>query len=204
MTPGRTTHADPAAAGHAGAPAPGPAPGAPAVPAPGSAVFGAPSRCGHGTIGDMTAYQERLAVPVRRWPAAGAARGAVALAVMSLGTGPAPAAASVSAVLPAVCLLAYGVARLRVQDGTLITAGPAVRAERLGRAEIADADGARERRTFRAGPHARSALRACIPTVVRATIADPGRPYRCPYVSTRHPLRVVRAVNAAKAEQTPV
>ncbi|MFF4741696.1 DUF3093 family protein [Streptomyces chengbuensis] len=152
----------------------------------------------------MTAYQERLVVPVRWWLLAGVACCAVALAVAPLGTGPALAAASVSAVLLTAALLAYGAARLRVQDGVLITDGLAVRVERLGWVEILDEAEALEWRTFRAGPHARFALRAYIPTAVRVEIADPGVPYRYVYVSTRHPLRVVRAINAARAEQAPV
>ncbi|MEV1053391.1 DUF3093 family protein [Streptomyces sp. NPDC049887] len=117
---------------------------------------------------------------------------------------PAPAAASAGAALPSPCPLGYGVAPLRVQDGALTDDGPDARVERLGRAEILDADGTRDRRTFRAGPHARAAPRAYVPTAVRVAIADHGLPYRSPLVSTRRPPRVVRAVNAAKAEQAPV
>ncbi|MFD9968980.1 DUF3093 family protein [Streptomyces sp. NPDC059011] len=152
----------------------------------------------------MTGCQERLAVPVRRWPAAGAARDAGALVVAPLDNGPPrprrrpaprsrPPAPSGTASPP-----------LRVQDGALTDDGPDARVERLGRAEILDADGTRDRRTFRAGPHARAAPRAYVPTAVPVAIADHGLPYRSPLVSTRHPPRVVRAVNAAKAEQAPV
>ncbi|MGW7368675.1 DUF3093 family protein [Streptomyces sp. NPDC054841] len=146
----------------------------------------------------MTAYQERLVVPVRWWLLACAACLAVALTVAPLGTGPALAAAAASAVLLTAGLVSYGAARLRVQDGVLITEGLAVRVERLGWVEILDEDEALEWRTFRAGPHARFALRAYIPTAVRVEVADPTLPFRYLYVSTRHPLQVVRAINAAR------
>ncbi|MGW8949015.1 DUF3093 family protein [Streptomyces sp. NPDC055709] len=152
----------------------------------------------------MTAYQERLVVPVRWWLLAAVASCGVALAVAPLGIGPALTAAVVSAVLLAAALVGYGAARLRVQDGVLITEGLAMRVERLGWIEILDEDEALEWRTFRAGPHARFALRAYIPTAVRVEVADPAVPFRYLYVSTRHPVQVVRAINAAKAEAQPV
>ncbi|MFE7773440.1 DUF3093 family protein [Streptomyces sp. NPDC057445] len=146
----------------------------------------------------MTAYQERLVVPVRWWLLAAAACLAVAMTAAPLGTGPALTAAAVLAVLLTAGLVSYGGARLRVQDGVLITEGLAVRVERLGWVEILDEDEALEWRTFRAGPHASFALRAYIPTAVRVEVADPSVPFRYLYVSTRHPLRVVRAINAAR------
>lgn len=146
----------------------------------------------------MTAYQERLVVPVRWWLLACVACLAVALTVSPLGTGPAVGAGAASAVLLTAGLVSYGAARLRVQDGVLITEGLAVRVERLGWVEILDEDEALEWRTFRAGPHARFALRAYIPTAVRVEVADPTLPFRYLYVSTRHPLQVVRAINAAR------
>ncbi|MGW1892738.1 DUF3093 family protein [Streptomyces sp. NPDC002004] len=147
-------------------------------------------------------YEERLTVPVRWWLLALAGCLAVGLLFLPLGGAAALVAAAVSAVLLGGTLIGYGGARLRVEDGVLVADRMALRVERLGWAEILDEDEALEWRTFRAGPHARLVLRPYIATAVRLQAADPALPFRYLYLSTRHPVEVVRAVNAARHRGT--
>ncbi|KRV51527.1 hypothetical protein AQ490_01300 [Wenjunlia vitaminophila] len=145
----------------------------------------------------MQSYEERLTVSRSWWVIALVTGACLGLVVLPLGTVPALLGLVGGVVAAAVAVSAYGSARIRVVQGSLV-AGPArVPAYALGEAQALDPQEATAWRSHRADPRAFMLLRAYIPTAVRVEIVDPEDPTPYLYLSTRHPERLVAALGKA-------
>lgn len=146
----------------------------------------------------MQPYDERLTAPPLWWliPAAVALTGGAI--VLPLGTGAALAGVAVGAVLASAAVSAYGSARIRVVQGSLVAGQARIPVSALGRAEVLEPEQAVAWRSYRADPRAFMLLRAYVPTAVRIEVVDPADPTPYLYLSTRRPQALVAALEAAR------
>lgn len=149
-----------------------------------------------GTLGPVgTAYDERLAVPLRWW-----VQGSMLVASLWLAlivAVPHPLAWSVTAAsmaLLAGLLQAYGSARIVVADGVLRVGRARIEAHHLGRAEALDADQARRAAGVEADARAFLLLRPYLSRAVKVEVTDPADPAPYWLISTRHPEALAGAV----------
>ncbi|WP_189132981.1 DUF3093 domain-containing protein [Wenjunlia tyrosinilytica] len=145
----------------------------------------------------MQSYDERLTAPVSWWLIAAAAAVSLGLIALPLGTVPMLAALVGGGALAAAAVSAYGSARIRVVQGSLVAGEARIPVEALGQAHALDAREAAAWRSYRADPRAFMLLRAYIPTAVRVEVTDPEDPTPYVYLSTRHPERLARALKPA-------
>ena len=145
-----------------------------------------------------TGYDERLTVPLRWW-----VQGTMLVATLWLAlvvAVPGPVAWVVTAValaLLAAALLSYGSARVAVRDGEL-RAGPAHSdVAFLGPAVALDPDQARRAAGMEADARAFLVLRPYLKRAVKVPVTDPADPTPYWLVSTRHPERLVEALQGA-------
>jgi hypothetical protein len=145
-----------------------------------------------------TAYAERLTVPLRWW-----VQGTMLVATLWLAlvvAVPGPVAWVITAValsLLAAALLSYGSARITLRDGEL-HAGPAhIDVAFLGPAVALDPDQARRAAGVDADARAFLVLRPYLKRAVKVTVTDPADPTPYWLVSTRHPERLVEALQRA-------
>lgn len=145
----------------------------------------------------VTAYDERLAVPLRWW-----VQGSMLVASLWLAmivAVPAPLAWVVTAValgLLTLLLRGYGATRVVVGDGTLRVGRARIEARHLGRAQALDAEQARRAAGVEADARAYLVLRPYLSRAVKVEITDPGDPAPYWLVSTRHPEQLAGAVGA--------
>ncbi|WP_424211392.1 DUF3093 domain-containing protein [Streptomyces sp. BI20] len=92
----------------------------------------------------------------------------------------------------------YGSARIRVVAGTLAAGEARVPVAALGAAEVLDAEEARAWRTYKADPRAFMLMRSYVPTAVRVPVTDPADPTPYLYLSTRRPVELAAAIEAAR------
>lgn len=147
----------------------------------------------------MSAYRERLAVPVLWWVLL-AGLAASAWLVYDYAYGPSvslPVLAGVL-VLGGAGLVAYGRMLIAV-DGDSVTAGRArLPLSALGPAEAITGDAARTARGPGLDPRAYLAIRGYVPGVVRIGVDDDADPTPYWLVSTRRPERLVAVLEAAR------
>jgi hypothetical protein len=144
-----------------------------------------------------TAYDERLAVPLRWW-----VQGLMFVASLWIAlvvATPQPVAWAVTAVcvlLLAALLLGYGSARVQVVDGELRVGRARIEARHLGRVEALDAEQTRRVAGREADARAFLLLRPYLARAVKVEITDPADPAPYWLVSTRHPDQLAGAVGA--------
>ncbi|WP_139978407.1 DUF3093 domain-containing protein [Nocardioides litoris] len=151
-----------------------------------------------------TAYEERLAVPLRWW-----VQGSMLVASLWLAmivAVPSPLAWSVTAVamlLMAAAFRSYGGARVRVADGQLQVGRARIEARHLGAAEALDAEQTRRTAGVEADARAFLLLRPYLSRAVKVEINDPADPAPYWLVSTRHPEALAGAVGAMSGGAAP-
>ncbi|MEO9323645.1 DUF3093 domain-containing protein [Nocardioides sp. C4-1] len=136
----------------------------------------------------VTAYDERLHVPLRWW-----VQGSMLVISLFLALVVAtPAALAFS--VTAVCLLmlvgalrSYGAARVVVADGVLRVGRAQIEARHLGDAEPLDAEQTRRAAGVEADARAFLMLRPYLSRAVKVAVTDPADPAPYWLVSTRHP-----------------
>ncbi len=145
----------------------------------------------------MTAYDERLGVPLRWW-----VQGAMLVASLWLAMIVAvPAALAWVVTAAALALLtlllrAYGASRIVVGDGVLRVGRARIEARHLGRVEPLDADQARRAAGVEADARAYLLLRPYLKRAVKVEITDPADPAPYWLISTRHPDELAGALGA--------
>jgi hypothetical protein len=152
----------------------------------------------------VTAYDERLTVPLRWWVQASMLVASLWLALVV--AVPHPVAWSVTAVALALMTLlmrSYGAARIVVVDGMLHVGNARIEARHLGRAEALDAEQARRVAGVEADVRAFLLLRPYLSRAVKVEVTDPADPAPYWLISTRHPEKLVGAVLALTGRDTP-
>ncbi len=145
----------------------------------------------------VTAYDERLAVPLRWW-----VQGSMLVASLWLAmivAVPGALAWGVTAValgLLTLLLRSYGSTRIVVADGVLRVGRARIEAHHLGLAHPLDADQARRAAGVEADARAYLVLRPYLKRAVKVEITDPADPAPYWLVSTRHPDELAGAVGA--------
>jgi hypothetical protein len=141
-------------------------------------------------------YAERLSVPLRWW-----VQGTMLVASLWLAFAvamPVLAASLITIVagsLMAGCFLAYGAARVAVEDGWFRAGRARIALHHLGEAVALDAETTRRAAGVDADARAYLLLRPYLKRAVRVEIADPADPTPYWLVSTRHGEALVRALS---------
>lgn len=144
-----------------------------------------------------TAYDERLAVPLRWWVQGSMFVVSLWLAlVVAVPWLLAWAVTAVAVGLLTLLLRGYGSPRVVVADGELRVGRARIEARHLGRAEALDAEETRRAAGVEADARAYLVLRPYLKRAVRVEITDPADPAPYWLVSTRHPDRLADAVGA--------
>jgi hypothetical protein len=148
-------------------------------------------------------HDERLRVPWYWWPAGLVIGGLCAAEVHQDAPGvrawiPYP----VAALLIVAGLVWLGRVRVRVDGGELRIDGAHIGVEYLAAVEALDAEAKRRLLGVDADPSAFLVHRPWIGPAVKATLDDPRDPHPYWLISTRHPDRVVAAVEAAKERRS--
>ena len=145
-------------------------------------------------------YDERLGVPLRWWALATMFLASVLLAFLvatplwlALLTTGALALATIA------LLVGYGTARISVRDGVLTAGRARIATGHLGAVTPLDAESAHRLAGRDADARAFLLLRPYVRPAVRVDIADPADPTPYWLVSTRHPARLVAALDAARS-----
>lgn len=147
----------------------------------------------------MTAYRERLVVPLMWWVLL-AGLAASAWLVYHQAYGPSvslPVAGGVF-LLGAAALLAYGRLRIAVGGDGVSVGRARLPLTALGPAEALTGDAARTARGPGLDPRAYLAIRGYVPGVVRIGVDDDADPTPYWLVSTRHPERLLAELEAAR------
>ena len=145
----------------------------------------------------VTAYDERLTVPLRWWVQGSMLVASLWLALIVAVPGVlAWGVTSLALLLLALLLRGYGAVRIVVADGVLQVGRARIEARHLGGAEALDAEQARRAAGVEADARAFLVLRPYLDRAVRVEIADPADPAPYWLVSTRHPDRLAVAVGA--------
>ena len=147
----------------------------------------------------MQSYDERLTAPPRWWLMAAVAAVCCALIAFPLGNAATIIGLVVGGAVAAVAVSAYGSARIRVVQGSLVAGDARIPVKALGKAHVLDAEEAAAWRSYRADPRAFMLLRAYIPTALRVEVVDPEDPTPYLYLSTRRPRELAAALEAVKA-----
>jgi hypothetical protein len=141
----------------------------------------------------VSAYQERIAVPVRWWVLA--ALGALAIALVSTAL---PVfllvANTVLAVVGLAVALRASTLHVVVDDEGLGAGRARLPWSAIGTVVALDATAAAALRSRDADPRAYLALRGWVGTAVRVDVDDPADPTPYWYVSTRHPTELAAAL----------
>ena len=144
-------------------------------------------------------YDERLGVPLRWW--ALATMFLASMLVAFLVATPLWIALSGTAVLSAVVvvvLVSYGSARVGVAEGVLQAGRARIEVRHLGDVLELDPESTRSLAGREADARAYLLLRPYLSRGVRIDVADPADPTPYWLVSTRHPARLVGAIEAAR------
>lgn len=147
------------------------------------------------TVGTVS-YSERLAVPLRWW-----VQGTMLVASLWLAlvvAVPAPVSWLITAVamlLLSAALISFGSARISVHDGVLRAGRASIAATHLGPAVALDADATRRTAGRDADVRAFLLLRPYLKRSVKIVIQDPADPAPYWLVSSRHPERLVAALD---------
>ena len=150
-------------------------------------------------------YAERLSVPLRWWVQGTMLVASLWLAVaVAMPVLPATVITLVAGGLMAGCFLAYGAARVAVEDGHFRAGRARIPLHHLGRAEALDPEATRRTAGVDADARAYLLLRPYLKRAVRVEITDPADPAPYWLVSTRHGEALVRALSdrAAGARET--
>jgi hypothetical protein len=149
-------------------------------------------------------YAERLTVPLRWWVQGTMLVASLWLAVLA--ATPEVVAWSVTAVAVAVMValfVAYGRARVAVEDDTFRAGRAHIRLEHVGEVTALDAEGLRRQAGVDADARAYLLLRPYLKRGVRVDITDPSDPAPYWLVGCRRPEAVVTAVRVGRtAEQS--
>jgi len=143
-------------------------------------------------------FTERLTVPWWAWPV-GLAITAMLAAELAIGAFflRNPVTFAVAAALTAAGLLWLGRIRVQVRDDTLRVDDATLPLRAVGSVAAVDGPGRRDLLGVDADPLAFVILRSWIPGGVRIDLADPDDPTPYWFVSTRHPERLVAALERA-------
>ncbi len=152
---------------------------------------------GHGRTIPLTPveYDERLSVPLRWW-----VQGTMLVASLWLAmivALPATAAWTITAIAMgglALGLLAYGAARVTVDEGFLRAGRARIAGLHLGTSSALDAEATRRISGVEADARAYLLLRPYLKRAVRVQITDPADPAPYWLISTRHPDELARAL----------
>ena len=151
-------------------------------------------------------HDERLGVPLRWWALATMFVASLLLALL-VATPLWVALAGTGVLLVAVLALfwTYGAARVAVRDGELVAGRARMLVALTGEATALDAEATRRLAGRDADARAYLLLRPYLRRAVRIDVADPADPTPYWLVSTRHPARLVTALDAARsaAADTP-
>jgi hypothetical protein len=147
---------------------------------------------------DPAPYDERLAVPLRWWVQGVMLVASLWLALVVAVPGPAAwLCSAVALVLLTALLLSYGSARVSVDAGWFRAGRARIEAVHLGAVAALDAEETRRLAGPEADARAYLLLRPYLKRAVRVEILDPADPAPYWLVSTRHPGRLVAALEAA-------
>lgn len=119
--------------------------------------------------------------------------------VVAAGPGWATLAAVAAGGVVLTCLLSYGNARIRVQDGELRAGRAQIPLTAIGDISALDADEARALRGPQADPRAYLLIRPYLPAAVRVDIDDPADPTPYWFIATRQPQALAAALRAEQA-----
>ncbi|MDO9456533.1 DUF3093 domain-containing protein [Nocardioides sp.] len=145
----------------------------------------------------VTAYDERLAVPLRWWVQGSMLVASLWLALVVAVPGLlAWAVTAVAVALLTLLLRTYGGARIVVDDGVLRVGRARIEGHHLGRAVPLDADQARRTAGVEADARAFLLLRPYLSRAVKVEVTDPADPAPYWLISTRHPDQLAHAVDA--------
>ncbi|MCW2814964.1 MAG: hypothetical protein JWN84_2419 [Nocardioides sp.] len=145
----------------------------------------------------VTAYDERLAVPLRWWVQGSMLVASLWLAMIVAVPGAlAWGVTAVALALLTLLLRSYGSTRIVVADGVLRVGRARIEAHHLGLAWSLDADQARRAAGVEADARAYLVLRPYLKRAVKVEITDPADPAPYWLVSTRHPDALAGAVGA--------
>jgi hypothetical protein len=143
-------------------------------------------------------YSERLTVPWWAWPVG---LGATAMLAAELAIGAfflrQPLTFAIAAALTVLALLWLGRIRVQVRDGALQVDDATLPTWAIASVEAIDGTGRRDLLGVEADPTAFVIQRPWIPGGVRVVLADPDDPTPYWFVSTRHPDRLVAALEKA-------
>jgi hypothetical protein len=143
-------------------------------------------------------YDERLHVPLRWWALLTMFLATVLLAfLVSTPTWVAFAVTGTLTAVVVVVLVSYGAARVSVRDGTFRAGRAQIPVPMLGAAVPLDAAASRRMAGVDADARAFLLLRPYVKRSVRVPVEDPADPAPYWLVSTRHPDRLVAALQAA-------
>ena len=149
----------------------------------------------------MSAYVERLAVPVRWWALAGLAVLAIALISTAL-----PPFLLIANTVLATVMLALGLRAstlaIAVDENGLSAGRARLPWSAIGEVAALDAAAASKVRSRDADPRAFLALRGWVSTAVRVEVDDASDPTPYWYVSTRHPGELAAALTAHRPRPT--
>ena len=147
-------------------------------------------------------YDERLHVPLRWWALLTMFLATVLLAfLVATPTWVALAVTGTLTALVAVVLVSYGAARVSVQGQTFRAGRAQIPVTLLGAAVALDAAASRRLAGVDADARAYLLLRPYVKGSVRVPVEDPADPAPYWLVSTRHPERLVAALQAAASVQ---
>ncbi|MGH3509116.1 MAG: DUF3093 domain-containing protein [Nocardioidaceae bacterium] len=151
---------------------------------------------------DGAAYDERLRVPVRWWVLAALFLGSLLLAFLVA----TPWWLAIGATLVLTALLvtvfvSYGAARVLVREGVLTAGRARIAVTHLGRPVALDPTETRRVAGVAADARAYLLLRPYLKRSVRVPIQDPADATPYWLVSSRHPDRLVAALDGAAARQ---
>lgn len=147
----------------------------------------------------MQSYDERLTAPRSWWLIAAAAAASCGLITFPFGNAALLVGLAVGGAASAAGVSAYGAARIRVVQGSLVAGEARIPVEALGEAHVLDGEEAVAWRTRLADPRAYLLLRAYIPTALRVEVVDPLDPTPYVYLSTRRPKELAAALESVRA-----
>lgn len=148
-----------------------------------------------------TAYDERLAVPLRWWVQSSMLVVSLWLALIVAVPGLlAWAVTAVALAVMTVALRSYGAPRIVVGDGLLRVGRARIEAHHLGAVQALDAEQARRVAGVEADARAFLVLRPYLSRAVKVEITDPADPAPYWLVATRHPERLADAVGTLTRE----
>jgi energy-coupling factor transporter transmembrane protein EcfT len=150
--------------------------------------------------GSLPDYTERLSVPLRWWVQGVMFVATLWLAlVVAVPGGWAWALTAAILALLGLAFVAYGSARIVVEDGHLRAGRARVEAAYLGRVEPLDAEASRRTAGVDADARAYLLLRPYLKRSVKVAIVDPADPAPYWLLGTRHPESLASAIEALTA-----